>query len=57
MINILKIKAKVIKIHQYLKMIRLYLGNIIHTLRASGELKIYLIMKINFILSKDCSES
>ena len=59
MINTLNIKAKVINIpiYYYLKKIRPCLGNMMDDLRASGEPKIYLIVKINFMSAKDSDES
>ena len=58
-INTLNIKVKVINIsiYYYLKKIRPCLDNMIDDLRASGERKIYLTVKINFTSSKDSDES
>ena len=44
-------------IYYYLEMIRPWLGNMTDDLRAFGERKIYLIMKTNFMSSKDSDES
>ena len=37
-------------------MIKLYLGNMIHDLRTSGEKKFCLTIKFNFVSSKDNNE-
>ena len=42
---------------KYLEKIRPNLGNMIDDIRASGKWKIHLTMEINFMLSKDSSES
>ena len=42
---------------QYLEKIRPNLGNIMDDLRASGQQKIHLTMKINFMSLKDNGES
>ena len=40
-------------IEQYLEKIKPYLGIMIDELKKSGELKIHLTMKVNFMRSKD----
>ena len=44
-------------IYYYLEKIRPCLGDMTENLRASGECKIYLTMKTNFMSSKDSDES
>lgn len=45
-----------LSIKQYLQKTKPYLDNIVYNLRASGEGKIHVTMKINFLSSKDSNE-
>ena len=55
--NTLNTTVIIMKIEQYLENIKPYLGKMIDNLKTSGEQKLYLTRKSNFMSSEDSGES